>query len=214
MQAVSSTTEKPTVFAAVLAAGGSRRFGRSKMLESFQDETLVRRAAHLAREVCGDCSILVAGHEGSAVTAAAGDAPHFVIVNDRYQEGIGGSIALAARAVSHAADALLLLLADQPLVTAQHLRALLAAWGGADHEIVATAFSGIVGPPVLFPRGAFDALGELTGDEGAKSILRDSRFDVTTITFEDAAIDIDTPADLEKLPGWRGAAQQRVLRPK
>ena len=200
MQAVTSTIEKPTVFAAVLAAGESRRFGRSKMLESVQRETLVRRAANLAREVCGDCSILVAGHESAAVTSAAGDAPQFVIVNDHYEEGIGGSIALAAKAVSHVADALLLLLADQPLVTAQHLRALMSHWQGADDEIVATAFAETMGPPVLFPRGAFDALGELTGDQGAKSLLQSSRFDVRTIPFEDAAIDIDTPADLDKLP--------------
>jgi len=196
---VTSTIEKPTVFAAVLAAGGSQRFGRSKMLESIQGETLVGRATSLAREVCGDCSILVAGHESAAVTSAAGDAPQFVIVNDHYEEGIGGSIALAAKAVSHVADALLLLLADQPLVTAQHLRALMSHWQGADDEIVATAFAETMGPPVLFPRGAFDALGELTGDQGAKSLLQSSRFDVRTIPFEDAAIDIDTPADLKKL---------------
>jgi CTP:molybdopterin cytidylyltransferase MocA len=199
MQAVNSTMEKPTVFAAVLAAGGSRRFGRSKMLESLHDETLVRRAARLAREVCGDCSILVAGHEGSAVTAAAGDAPHFVIVNDRYQEGIGGSIALAARAVSHAADALLLLLADQPLISAQHLRALVSHWDGGENVIVATAYSGTLGPPVLFPRSAFAALGELSGDQGAKALLQSPEFEVRNIPFEDAAIDIDTPADLQKL---------------
>ena len=200
MQAVTSTIEKPTVFAAVLAAGESRRFGRSKMLESVQRETLVRRAANLAREVCGDCSILVAGHESAAVTSAAGDAPQFVIVNDHYEEGIGGSIALAAKAVSHVADALLLLLADQPLVTAHHLQALVSAWDGADGVIVATAFSATMGPPVLFPHSTFDALGELTGDQGAKSLLQSSRFDVRTIPFEDAAIDIDTPADLKKLP--------------
>ena len=200
MQAVTSAGEKPTVFAVVLAGGGSQRFGRSKLLEPVRGETLVRRAANLAHEVCGDCSLLVAGHDRAAVTAAAGDAARFIVVNDRYQEGISGSIALAARAVSHAADALLLLFADQPLVTAQHLQALLTAWGGADHEIVATAFSGVVGPPVLFPRGTYTALSRLSGDTGAKSILQDSRFDVRTVTFEDAAIDIDTPADLEKLP--------------
>jgi len=200
IQAVTSTNEKATVFAAVLAAGGSQRFGRSKMLESITGETLVRRATSLAREVCGDCSILVVGHDACAVAAAASDAPQFVIVNDHYEEGIGGSIALAAKAVSHVADALLLLLADQPLVTAHHLQALVSAWDGADGVIVATAFSATMGPPVLFPHSTFDALGELTGDQGAKSLLQSSRFDVRTVPFEDAAIDIDTPADLKKLP--------------
>jgi molybdenum cofactor cytidylyltransferase len=200
MQAVTSTNESQTVFAVVLAAGRSQRFGRSKLLESVHGEPLVRRAACLAREACGECSILVAGHERAAVTTAAGDLPQFLIVNDRYEEGIGGSIALAARAVWHTADALLLLFADQPLITAQHLRALIAEWGGADDVIAATAFSGTMGPPVLFPRSALAALGELSGDQGAKSLLQSPRFDVRTVPLEDAAIDIDTPADLEKLP--------------
>ena len=187
------------VFAAVLAAGSSRRFGRSKLLEVLDGEPLVRRAAALARSVCGERSILVTGHDSAAVWAAAGDAARFVIVNDRHQQGIGSSIALAAKAASHTADALLLLFADQPLVTAQHLEALVDRWSGKANEIVATAFAGTVGPPVLFPSGAFETLGTLGGDTGAKRILQDSQFDVRTVPFEDAAMDIDTPADLEKL---------------
>jgi CTP:molybdopterin cytidylyltransferase MocA len=52
---------------------------------------------------------------------------------------------------------------------------------------------------VLFPRSAFAALGELSGDQGAKALLQSPGFEVRSIPFEDAAIDIDTPADLQKL---------------
>ena len=194
-----STTREPIVFAAVLAAGSSRRFGRHKLLETVNGKPLVRHTAEIARTVCGDRSILVTGYESAAVTAAAGDAPQFLIVNDRHEEGMGGSIALAARIVSHVADALILLFADQPLVTAQHVETLVRTWSGAQDQIVATAFSGTVGPPVLFPSGAFDALGRLSGDTGARSVLRDPWVDLRTVPFEDAAIDIDTPADLERL---------------
>lgn len=194
-----TSSENRSVFAVVLAAGRSRRFGRSKLLERLDGEPLVRRAARLARSVCGDRTVLVTGYDSAAVTAAAGDASQFVIVNDRYQHGMGLSIALAANAVSHATDALLLLFADQPLLTAEHLEALIDVWSGADNEIVATAYAGTRGPPVLFPHGALGALGALTGDEGAKRILLDPAFDVRTVAFEDAAIDIDTPADLESL---------------
>ena len=194
-----STKQGRSVFAAVLAAGGSRRYGRSKQLEDFEGKPLVRRAAELAREVCGDRSVLVAGHDGAAVIRAAGDAPRFLVANDRYAEGIGGSISLVARSVSHVADAVLLLFADQPLISAGHLRALVETWSGADDEIVATAFSGTVGPQVLFPRGAFAALAGLSGDKGAKSVLEDATFKLQAIPFEDAAVDIDTPTDLENL---------------
>ena len=187
------------MFAAVLAAGRSERFGRNKQLEVFGGKSLVRHAAELAREACGDRSILVSGHQCAAVARAARDAPQFLLVNERHNDGLGGSIALAAAAVSHVADALLLLLADQPSITAQHLRALIDGWSGADNEIMATAFWGTGGPPVLFPRGAFGALRKLTGDTGAKSLLDNPEFDVTTIPFEGAAIDIDTPADLARI---------------
>jgi molybdenum cofactor cytidylyltransferase len=199
MPAMKPTSENRSVFAAVLAAGRSRRFGGNKLLEVLDGEPLARRAAGLARAVCGDRTVLVTGYDGAAVRTAAGDAPQFMIVNDRYEDGMGLSIALAANAVAHTAGALLLLFADQPLVTAEHLGTLVDKWSGADNEIVATAYAGTQGPPVLFPRGAFAALGALTGDEGAKRVLLDPAFDVRTVPFEDAAIDIDTPADLESL---------------
>jgi molybdenum cofactor cytidylyltransferase len=199
MPAKETSIPDRAVFAAVLAAGRSQRFGRSKQLEVIGGKPLVRHAAELAREACGDRSILVCGHQCSAVARAAGDAPQFLLVNERHDDGLGGSIALVAAAVSQVADALLLLFADQPLITAQHLRALIDGWSGADNEVVATAFSGTVGPPVLFPRGAFGELGKLSGDRGAKSVLDNPAFDVTTIPFAGAAIDIDTATDLESL---------------
>jgi molybdenum cofactor cytidylyltransferase len=187
------------VFAAILAAGRSLRFGRSKQLEAVGGKPLVRHAAELAREACGDRTILVSGHQWRAVARAAGAAPEFLVVNERYDQGLGSSIALAASAVSHVADALLLVFADQPLITSRHLRTLIDRWSGADNEIVASAYSGTAGPPVLFPRGAFSALCGLTGDRGARNVLEDPLFDVATIPFDDAAIDIDTPADLARL---------------
>lgn len=196
MQDITRNNGNRSIFAVVLAAGRSQRFGRNKLLEAMDGEPLVRRAARLGRAIAGDRTVLVTGYDGAATRAAAGDAAQFLIVNDRHDQGMGVSIALGTNAVAHVADALLLLFADQPLVTAQHLEALVDGWSGADDQIVATAYAGTQGPPVLFPRGAFRALGELTGDAGAKCVLRNPAFDVRTVTFEDAAIDIDTPADL------------------
>ena len=187
------------MFAIVLAAGSASRYGRSKQLEDFKGMSLVRRATELAREVCGDNTILVTGHDSAAVARAAGDAARFLVVNDRYAEGMGGSIAVAAKAVSHAADGILLMLADQPLITVSHLQALRDGWSGAADEIVATSFSDAIGPPVLFPRSTFPALAQLSGDHGARSVLQDVRFTVKTIRFEGALVDIDTPEDLKPL---------------
>lgn len=162
-------------------------------------ESLVRRASELANGACGDRTLLVAGHDLAAVVRTAERQCRFVAVNHRYRDGIGTSIAVAASALSHAADAILILLADQALITPDHLQALLEKWTGSDTHIVASAFGRSLGPPALMPRATFAALASLTGDHGARSLFDDDRFELSAITFEDAVIDIDTPDDLERV---------------
>ncbi len=189
----------PRIFAVVLAAGESRRFGDTKQLATVDGEPLVERSARRAARACGERSVLVAGHEAPKVIAAANDYCRFLLVNDRYADGMGTSIALAARALSSVADALLIVLADQPLVTAEHLASLTEAWSGDDDEIVASRFDGLSGPPLLLPRGTFADLRSLEGDQGARVLLRDDRFRLKSIDFEAAAVDVDTPEDLASL---------------
>lgn len=91
------------------------------------------------------------------------------------------------------------MLADQPLVTAAHIASIIDRWNGEDDTIVATRFSGVDGPPVLFGRDYFDQLGSLDGDEGAKRVLQSHPRAVRSVIFEQAAVDIDTPGDLAAL---------------
>jgi CTP:molybdopterin cytidylyltransferase MocA len=192
------TINEKWVMAVVLAAGGASRFGTTKQLARINDKTLVQHSIELAREVCGSYTILVTGHDSAAV-AAAGISAQFLIVNDRYTDGIGSSISAAVRSISHAADAIVILLADQPLITADHLRAIRDAWSGADDEIVATSFADTEGPPVLLPRATFESLTLLSGDKGARSILHDPGYKLKTVEFQNAAVDIDTPEQLRQL---------------
>jgi molybdenum cofactor cytidylyltransferase len=189
----------PKVFSIVLAAGSSTRYGTTKQLCEIDGVTLVRRACELAEEISGASSLLVAGHDWQAVTRACEPLAGFVLRNERPNDGIGNSLSLAARALPQTADAAFVLLADQPLISAAHLRAMLDLWSGAENEIIATAFAATQGPPVLFPRACFAALAMLEGDQGAKQLLNDDRFKVQTVRFEAAALDIDRPQDLQQL---------------
>ena len=190
---------KHRYFAVVLAAGRSRRFGANKQLQVLNGQPLVRHAAALARAVCGKNTLLIVGHEWRRVVAAADQQCQFVAINENYDDGIGTSIAVAAKSLAHTADCMLILLADQPLISEDHLNALLSAWSGDDQEIVATAFAGTQGPPVLMPRAAFSELAMLEGDTGARKLLENPDFQLTTVWFDPAAIDIDSPDDLDRL---------------
>ncbi len=85
------------------------------------------------------------------------------------------------------------------MLTAEHLSALIDEWLEAPNEIVISEYAGVKGPPVVFPAHCFDSLMKLEGDQGARSILTDTKYSVRALAFEAAAVDIDTPRDLAKL---------------
>jgi molybdenum cofactor cytidylyltransferase len=187
------------VFAIVLAAGAGRRFGSLKQLQEFRGERLVTRAMRLAEGLCGRRSLLVTGSDWRAVFEASAPLEGFLVRNPDWRRGIGGSVAAGTRAVAQVADAVLLLLADQPLITRPHLEALVARWDGSSRRIVATGFADVTGPPVLFPARYFSSLAALEGDQGARSILAEASAAVRTVPFEPAAVDVDRPEDLARL---------------
>lgn len=200
MRQANSSMAAKTVFAVVLAAGSSSRFGASKQLEEYRHAPLVRRAVRLAESVCGAKSVLVTGHDWRAVFNACTPLAGFLAHNADYRTGLGGSIAAGVRAVAHCADAVLLMLADQPLIVGTHLEALIAEWRASPDSIVTTAFAETEGPPVLFPASDFRSLMALRGDRGARSILTGSPDRVRAVPFEPAALDVDRPEDLAHLP--------------
>ena len=196
-------TVEHRIFAVVLAAGSSQRFGSTKQLQTIDGEPMVRRSAALARTACGNKTLLIAGFEQQKVVAAADGQCQFFAINEGFADGIGSSIACAARSLAESADALIIMLADQPLISEDHVEALLNAWSGDDDEIVATAFADVQGPPILLPRSVFPQLAKLSGDTGAKTLLDNPELRVSSVRFEPAAVDIDQPEDLSQLRSAR-----------
>jgi molybdenum cofactor cytidylyltransferase len=189
-----------SIFAVVLAAGEASRFGTTKQLAEFAGKPLVQRAVTLANSICGQRTVLVTGHDWQRVTDACAPLAGFFVMNEAYRSGIGGSLALAARGVAGVADAILVLLADQPLITRDHLDELIATWQASPGRIVATRYGDTMGPPAVFPGACAAELAELRGDRGAKSIIASA--DAVFVTFEPAAADIDRADDLERIqPG-------------
>jgi len=187
-----------SVFAVVLAAGQSSRFGKTKQLEKYQGIPLVSRSVRLGEAVCGSNTVLVAGNDWRRVTDICAPLAGFFVVNPRFADGLASSIECGIRSVAEVADAVMLLLADQPLITSAHLQVLLDTWQSSRESIVASAYAGTTGPPVIFPRRDFADLMRLSGDRGARSMIDANRERVKVIVFEPAALDIDRQSDLKR----------------
>lgn len=187
------------LFALVLAAGSSSRFRSSKQLALYRGTALVTRAVRLAEALCGPRTVLVAGHDWRRVVEACRPMQGFFVNNTGYSRGMGSSIACGVESVTGAADAVLLLLADQPLVTVDHLEQLVATWTRAPDDVAATSFAETSGPPVIFPGRLFAALGQLQGDRGARELLA-AGDRLHTVRLDAAATDIDVAEDMARLP--------------
>jgi CTP:molybdopterin cytidylyltransferase MocA len=198
-QTVNLQSAELALYSLLLAAGQASRFGGPKQLAVFQDESLVRRSLVLGIQATGQQTVLIVGAQWQAVYEDCGSLAPFIVNNENYASGMASSIACGTRAVQPMADAVLILLADQPLITIDHLISLEKAWRAQPSNIVATAFKQIVGPPVIFPAAYFAALLALNGDAGARCVLEENSDAVVKIPFADAAVDIDTAEDLQRL---------------
>lgn len=190
------------LFSVILAAGGATRFGAVKQLARIRGQTLIQLAAERAKAGTGERRVLVLGAAWRDIIGANRGTPGtlgFFAWNRHYDEGLGSSLACGIKCIEGVAEAVLILLVDQPLITDAHIRDLIEHWEGAKSNIVATAYAGIHGVPAIFPRHYFDELKSLRGDQGARVLLRKYSRQVIGVEFEDAAVDIDTEDDLEKL---------------
>ena len=191
----------PRIGAVVLAAGGSTRLGFPKQLIMHDGEPLVRRTAKAVTEVGADPVVVVLGANADVIAPALDGLPSTVtvVVNEDWSEGLASSlrIGLATVLEGSSCDAVLVTLADQPLVDSAALTRLVGAFRG-ERRIVASAYDGIIGVPALFAREHVEDLMNLTGDAGAGSWLR-NRTDVTRVELGAAAVDVDTVNDLQRL---------------
>jgi molybdenum cofactor cytidylyltransferase len=207
-------TESPGpsfVSAVILAAGMARRMGREKLLLTIDGEPILRR---VVREVValGLSEILVVAneHNRAAVFAALSDLPVQVVTNERADEGIGTSIALAASSIAATSRALLLLQGDQPFVERGMLRTLIAEWRRGSPDFAASSYAGVVSTPVLFARDLFDELRALCGDRGAKSVLERHSKTGRVLDFPRwRGVDVDTPDDYRLVCQRASSARRR-----
>jgi molybdenum cofactor cytidylyltransferase len=188
----------PRPWVILLAAGGSRRFGGTKLLARIHDETLLHRSARIALGCRPAGCIVVLGANGARLRRELRNLPVEVVVNRRWRAGLSGSLRAGIAALPVAASAALVLLADQAGVGPADLELLVAAWQRAPRAIVTAHAAGVRCPPAILPRQVFPDVRRLRGDTGAKKLLADPRRRLVEFELPGAALDIDRPEDLAR----------------
>lgn len=186
----------------VLAAGRSSRMdGANKLLESVNGRPMVRAAVEAA--VHGNLApiVVVTGFEPNKVASMLGGLDTLFAHNPNYAGGLSTSLAAGIAAVPDACDGACVLLADMPGVTADHVQRLVAAFDpDAGAAICVPTHNGRRGNPVLFARAFLPAMMSLSGDVGARSIVKENAARVREVEMPDAGVlaDVDTPEALHR----------------
>jgi len=211
-------TVSARVAGVLLAAGQGSRFGQPKALVELDGQTLAERGVHMLQAGGADPILIVTG--AVPVVLAPADQVH-TVYNGEWRTGMGSSLRAALRALSEAAEpddtvlppadtvlppdvaAVVVALADQPLVGAGAVARLIAAHRAGASVAVAT-YQGQPRNPVLLAREHWpEVIATATGDQGARAFLRARPDLVTRIECGDTGRpdDIDTTADLERIAG-------------
>ena len=183
----------------VLAAGGSQRLGRPKQLLPYLGKTLVEHAARTALASGAEEVIIVVGSNADAIRAKLSQLPVKIVLNRNWESGLGSSIRCGVESVSSNSSSVVIALVDQPQITPGLLRDLACRQFETGAPIVASAYDGILGVPCAFGREVFGKLCALSGEAGARELIRKSGLIVEQVSFSGGNIDVDTPEDYQRL---------------
>lgn len=188
----------------LLAAGSSSRLGRSKQLVSIKGQPLLLKSMNAAIESGIENIIVVLGANEQEHYQVIKDAGVQVVVNTAWKKGMGNSLKVGLSYLlqqTPKAEAVITMVCDQPLITSDQLKKLIAEYESSRSAIVASFYQGVAGVPVLFDRTLFSELLSMSDEAGAKKILQEHPHLVKTVPFPGGEIDIDTEDDLKSFLG-------------
>jgi molybdenum cofactor cytidylyltransferase len=188
------------ISAVILAAGLSRRMGRSKLLLDLGGSPVIRRTVEEVQAAGLDDLVVVVGPAATDIEAALSGLPVRYAVNPAPEAGQGGSVVVGIGALASGTEAAVVALGDQPTLPRDVIPALVDALRRTGAAIVAPRYQDGRGNPVLFAASVFPELRALSGDQGARNVIDRDPVRVALVPFDrPMPPDLDTPQDYESL---------------
>lgn len=201
-------TARGSVAAVVLAAGSSSRLGQPKQLAPIAGRPALTYTLDALRASAVERIVLVLGHAADEIAAALDLADVTVVRNEAFAEGQSTSVRAGIAALPAETGAALMVVGDQPLLSPAVVDAIVAAFRETGGPFIVPVYEGEWGNPVLLARATWPLLDNLTGDTGARPILRKHMDMVLEVPVAGPLLDdIDTPEDYARVRARMEAAR-------
>ena len=194
------------ISAIVPAAGLSTRMGQNKLLMPFGDKSLIEHAVDTLKASDVDEIVVVLGHEADQVRSRLERRRVNFVHNPDYREGLSTSVRTGMSAVAKGADAIMIYLADQPLIQPDEISRLIQAFAEAKRagkSIVVPFFENRRGNPVILDASYRAMVLDIVGDVGCRRIIRRYPEQVFAVQMQTDHVvrDVDTPEDFLRVRG-------------
>jgi len=185
------------IWAIILAAGESKRMGRSKLTLPFGRKSIIENVVENAGESKVQQVLIVLGSNRREIEKKISRFPVRIIENPDYSQGMHTSIQCAIRDVPINIKAVLIMLGDQPSVSSTDINNLIEEYLKSKKGIVLPVFKGKRGHPVLIDLKYRNEINNLNPDIGLREIIRNHSEDIREIKSKSSSIlqDIDNPDD-------------------
>jgi molybdenum cofactor cytidylyltransferase len=178
----------------ILAAGEASRMGQAKQLLPWGETTLLGHVLEQVHPVEISRKYLLLGARSERILEEVDITGFIPVLNPEWEKGMGSGISYAVSTMMNDMPDLqgvMIVLADQPEVDAEMLRAMLRMHELSENDLLACSYQDKAGVPAIISGNFLNALKNLKGDKGARGLFRDHRDELTLFSSEVPLSDID-----------------------
>jgi molybdenum cofactor cytidylyltransferase len=188
-------SQSSSIAVIILAAGRSARLGSPKQLLTYRGKNLLQHTIDTALESQASPVIVVLGSGKEKIEKELDQTQIFILENSSWESGMASSISCGIsklQIITPDSKAVILMVCDQPYVSATLLNDLMNKHKESGQAIIASSYENTLGTPALFHKSLFPELSALEGESGAKSLIKKYSLQTGSVSFDQGSIDIDT----------------------
>jgi len=188
------------IWAMILAAGESKRMGKPKLLLPYGEKTIIETIVKTVVSSNVENTLVILGSDREKIEEKIKNFPVKIVYNRDFRSGMLSSVQCGFKAVPEETRAVLVVLGDQPKISADVINKLIDAYKSTGKGIVLPVYKKERGHPVLIDAKYGEEVENLSPEVGLRGTVYNHPEDILEVDIETPSIfqDIDDESDYKR----------------